>query len=196
MVRSYAIAQSGIPILDRMGDTPNDVATAIRLDIAGRSILLGSDLEASKNPLVGWSAVLALTGANLTKSTVYKVAHHGAKSGFDERVWRDMLAPAPLAMLSPFSRGAHKLPTYDDRQRILSNTANAFITTHPDKPRLLRAKRHRKVETFLGQTTLNRRSAYGPIGHIRWRAPIADPADQGAVELFDGALKLADALTR
>jgi len=194
MARSYEIAQSGIAILDRMGDTPNDVATAVRVNVGGRSILLGSDLEASASPLIGWSAVLALPGATLTKSAVYKVAHHGAKSGHQEDVWQNMLSPAPLALMSPFRLGAHNLPTYDDRQRILGKTATAFITAHPDKARSRSTKRRRKVDMLLEQATLDRRSAYGPVGQIRWRAPLAHPTNHGRVELFDGALHLADAL--
>lgn len=194
MARSYAIAQSGIPILDRLGDTPNQVATVVRLDIGGRSILLGSDLEASTNPLVGWSAVLAIPGATDTKSAVYKVAHHGAQSGHQDEVWDTMLSPAPVALMSPFQLGGHKLPAYNDRKRVLGKTTNAFITAHPDKPRPRPIRRSRKVEAFLGQTTRDRRSAYGPVGQIRWRAPLGDPTNPGQVKLFDGALRLADTL--
>ena len=58
VAQQYAIASSGMDIDDQLtANTPNDTATALRLDVAGRSVLLGSDLEKGSS-LVGWSAVL------------------------------------------------------------------------------------------------------------------------------------------
>ncbi|CAN5425561.1 hypothetical protein BH11PSE11_BH11PSE11_01920 [soil metagenome] len=48
-----------------------------------------------------------------------------------------------------------------------------------------------KVQAFINETVRNRRLAVNEMGHIRWRAPLADPADRGQIELFDGAIELA-----
>lgn len=194
VARTYAIAKAGTAISDRLGSDRNDVATAIRLDVGRRSILLGSDLEASKNPLVGWSAVLRIEGATEVKSRIVKVPHHGALSGHQTEMWDELVTPAPFALLTPFRNGGIKLPKMDDRERILARTQNAFITAHPDKCRPRPPKRPPKVEPFINAATIERQLAYGPVGHVRWRAPIADPAHLGQIELFDGAVPLRDTL--
>jgi len=194
MTRAYSVAQSGGAMLDRLTpNTPNDTAAAIRIEINGNSVLLGSDLESGKDPLIGWAAVLASRVEGDTKSSVYKVAHHGSKSGHHDKVWSDMLEGQALALISPFRWGKHRIPTGDDRLRILSVTNKAYITAHPDKDASPVGKRSTKVEALIRQTLNERRSACGPVGHIRWRAPISNLSALGSIELFDGALALSAA---
>lgn len=190
MARSYSIAKTGGA--DRLTPgTPNDTAAALRIDVGGRSILLGSDLESGKDPLIGWPAVLASATASETKSEVFKVAHHGSKSGHHDDVWSYMLKEQPWALISPFRWGRHRLPNSADRARIKLLTNNAFLTSHPDKSVPPTGRRSSKVEAFIRQTvSKERRLACGPVGHIRWRASLSDLSDKGTVELFDGALPL------
>jgi len=172
---------------------PNDVAVALLLEINDRQILLGSDLEENGNPLVGWSAVMSGTIAPNSKSCVYKVAHHGSKSGHHEPLWNDILHPKPLALLTPFRYGRHKIPTSTDQSRILAITDNAYISSDPNrvaKPN----KKTPKVQTIVNQTVKNLRAANGIVGHIRWRASITNPDDEGTIDLFDGAMKLAEVI--
>jgi len=193
MTRSYAIAKLGSKILDQLTpNDPNDVATALRLDINGRSILLGSDLEKGGSSLVGWRAVLTSIVGPSSKSVVYKVAHHGAESGHHDKVWTDLLHTDPFAMITPFRWGAHRLPTAADRAKILGLTNNCYITSNPNFDPPPPPKRQPKVEAIIQLTATSRRSSVGTIGHIRWRAPLNDLSNPGDVELFDGALRLAE----
>lgn len=193
MATAYALALSGDTSAGRLvAVRPNDVATVLRLDVAERSVLLGSDLEAENNPLTGWTAVFNSLMASERTSSIYKVAHHGSKSGWHDEIWSRMLETRPLALMSPFRWGAHKLPNAIDRARILSMTNRAFITADPNRVRQPTKKRAPKIEAFISQTTKTRRIACGPVGHIRWRADIRDLTDEGDVELFDGALSVAD----
>lgn len=196
MARAYASATSGAALLDRLTPgTPNDTAAALRLDVGGRSVLLGSDLECDRDPLIGWSAVLTSPSAGEKKSLVYKIAHHGSRSGHHDGVWADLLEPRPFALMSPFRWGRHKIPNETDRARILSLTDRSFITSHPDKDAPPVGKRQSKVEAFIRQTAKSRRLACGPVGHIRWRASLSDLSDEGRIELFDGALRLGDTVS-
>lgn len=193
MAQAYAVASSGKNIFDRLTpSTPNDTATALRLDVAGRSVLLGSDLEKGSNPLLGWRAVLTSIMGIEKKSSVFKVAHHGSKSGDHDSIWSDMLDPHPLALISPFRWGRYRLPDAIDRARILSKTDKAYITSHPNRDSPPVGKRSPKVETFIRQATNERRMACGPAGHVRWRASLSDLSDEGHVELFDGAIPLVE----
>ncbi|MBF0401501.1 MAG: hypothetical protein HQL90_12115 [Magnetococcales bacterium] len=168
--------------------TPNDTAVVLRVDAGERSVLLGSDLERGQTPLVGWSSVLNACMATEKKSSVYKVAHHGAESGWHDDVWSEMLINNPFALLTPFRHGNHRLPTTEDRARILAMTDRAFIASHPDKSV---GKRMPKVEELMRRTTIRRREASDTAGLVRWRAPLHELTDDGRIELFDGAKRLS-----
>lgn len=192
MAQAFAAIKRGAREDRLIESLPNDVAVALRLDVQDRAILLGSDLEEEGNPLVGWSAVLDSAAARERRSTTFKVAHHGSRSGHHDGVWRDLLEHDPLSLLTPFRWGRHRIPTPDDRARILTLTKRAFISAHPD--RLVKPKHRtvRKAEDLINRTARNRRQVPGPVGHIRWRAPIFDPNSEGTLDLFDGAMALAD----
>lgn len=190
MVTSYAIATSKVNNLQRIvSNTPNDNATALRINIGGRSILLGSDVEEQGNPLVGWSSILVSHTDKAIYST-FKVAHHGSRSGHHDDVWSLMLTKNPLSFLTPFKLGRHKIPTAMDRARVKGLTNRAYITANPNIEVRPKTKRNSKVEALINIAAKNRQLAIGQVGHIRWRASIDDENDQGVVELFDGAQEL------
>lgn len=171
---------------------PNDVAVALLLEINGRQILMGSDLEEESKTTVGWSAVMLGEAVKDSKCCAVKVAHHGSYSGHSDAVWNELLEPHPLAFITPFRHGSHRIPTESDRARILSLTDAAYISADPNRS-IKAPKKQKKVELLLNRTIRNRRLAVGPVGHIRWRAPIENPVHRGTVELFDGAISLAAA---
>ena len=191
MASCVTAASKGIADSRLMFGAPNDVAVALLLEVGGRQILLGSDLEEESNPLVGWSAVMAGQTAPGTKSETFKVAHHGSVTGHHDPVWDDILQKNALALLTPFRHGKHKLPNPTDRARILARTPRAYISADPGVSGKA-AKKAPKVQSLIDSTIRNRRAAVGPVGHIRWRAPIDNLSDPGVVDLFDGALPLAD----
>lgn len=192
MVQAMAAIKRGAHENRLVESYPNDVAVALRLDIGKRSILLGSDLEEEGDNLVGWSAVLDGQVARKSKSMAFKVAHHGSLSGHHARVWADLLESNPLSLLTPFRFGKHRIPTSADRARILSLTKRAYISAHPERSEKVARKASRKAEDLINRTAHNRRRALGALGHIRWRAPIFDANSEGTVELFNGAMALAD----
>lgn len=191
MSDAYAALKRGAPQDRPVSSAPNHVATAARLDVGGRSLLLGSDLEEEGNQLVGWSAVLRGTLSLERQSGTFKVAHHGSESGHLDAVWTQILLERPLCLLTPFRHGRHEIPTAADRARILERTDQAFISSNPYRATPVAIKRPKKIEALIRAGVKARRQAIGPIGHVRWRAPIADQADPGMVELFDGAMHLA-----
>ena len=67
-----------------------------------------------------------------TKSNIYKVAHHGSKTGHHVDVWRDILDVEPLALLTPFRHGSCKIPDHGERANILALTKNAYISADPN----------------------------------------------------------------
>jgi hypothetical protein len=173
-----------------LASCPNDVAVAILLEINGRQILMGSDLEEESNSNVGWSAVMLGEAIKDAKCCAFKVAHHGSYSGHNNAVWDKLLEPSPIALITPFRHGAHRIPTKSDSQRILALTDAAYISADPNRSSKA-PRKPRKIQAILDHTIMNRRLALMPVGHIRWRAPLNNPIDRGVVELFDGAIPLA-----
>jgi hypothetical protein len=190
MLNYIKVLKRGFAEPGLLASCPNDVAVAILLEINGRQILLGSDLEQESNAKVGWSAVMAGEAVRDSKCCVFKVAHHGSGSGHSEAVWDQLMEPQPLAFITPFRHGSHRIPTDKDRARILARTGDAYISADPNVTSKA-PKKSAKVQAIVGNTIKNRRLANGPMGHIRWRAPIDNLADRGLVELFDGALPLS-----
>jgi beta-lactamase superfamily II metal-dependent hydrolase len=170
---------------------PNHISVALHVEVAGRQLLLGSDLEETGDPLVGWSAVLSSTGRPQAAAEVFKVAHHGSKSGHSDAVWSEMLLPNPLALLTPFRWGRHRLPDATDRERIQTLTQKAYITAHPNEDNRPRKREH-KVQRMISDTARKRWLAAGLLGHVRWRVDLLDDGDEGVVELFGAAMPLKD----
>lgn len=190
MLNYMALLKKGYSEPRLIAGCPNDVAVALLLEVSGRQILLGSDLEQEANTAVGWSAVMTCESVKEIKCCTFKVAHHGASSGHNDRVWNELLEPAPLALLTPFRHGKLRIPTRYERERILSKTEHAYITADPNATVKL-SKKGTKVQALVDGTVRNRRLATGAMGHVRWRAPLAKPTDRGTIELFDGAMSLA-----
>lgn len=169
--------------------SPNHICVAMMVQVGEHHVLLGSDLEDTGDPLTGWSAVLS--SASQPPAEVYKVAHHGSQSGHVDRVWTQLLHPNPLALLTPFRWGRHRLPNAHDRERILSLTDRAYITADPNHDHGP-AKRPPKVEQLLVSTARKRWLAAGKLGHVRWRADLRQENDAGRIELFEEARPLAE----
>ena len=107
---------------------PNLEAVAIHIDLGDEAILLGSDLE--DDGKLGWSAVVSDGWCqNRRKATLYKVAHHGSNTGDHQKIWIDLLKAKPIACLSPFNNGRHRLPTENDKNRIRARVDQAYITS-------------------------------------------------------------------
>lgn len=150
-------------------ENPNYAAVVLWVRVGTRIVLLASDLENTAQNGTGWSAVLSSTGRPDGRAAVVKVSHHGSQSGDHPDVWSTLLDPDPVAVLTPFSRGRHQLPTPADICRIRGQSSRAFITA---PPRLRRSRRRSGlVGRTLRETTRYVREAHPPVGHVRLRAP-------------------------
>jgi hypothetical protein len=66
-------------------DLPNEVALSLWIEVGETKILLGSDMESGPTDC-GWKGVLARPEHPTEKAHVFKVAHHGRKSGHYEQM--------------------------------------------------------------------------------------------------------------
>lgn len=107
---------------------PNFGSVVLHIDVGDDSILLGADME--DDDTFGWTAMIADNWTStLEKAAVYKVAHHGAKSGDCTGVWTTLLRKDPIACLTPFIFAKHRLPEDTDKARIKNNSSSAYISS-------------------------------------------------------------------
>lgn len=168
---------------------PNEASVVLLIDLGNGDdkILLGADLEETTGH--GWTSIInnsvAVKGK---KSSVYKVAHHGSRTGDCPDVWDKLLVPKPFAILAPFSKGRSSLPTEEDVKRILKQTPNAYSSARLGSRR---TKRHdASVEREARDGKWNLRRALPKQGHLRMRRRFGDPRSRWSVNLYGNAAPL------
>ena len=171
-----------------IGLTPNLAAVVLWVTAGRQKILLGADLEETTNPHRGWTAILDSPTRPLGVATTFKVAHHGSANADHPRIWRELLAGKPTAVLTPFRRSGRKLPTTADIRRITARTSSAYITAPTE---LARTRRSPTVQRMLRRSVRSVEPVHGPMGHVRLRA---NGSEEGGwrVELFGAAMSLSD----
>jgi len=167
---------------------PNHATTVIWVTVGNVSVLLGGDLEETGGPNTGWTVIVESPGRPRGLAEVLKVPHHGSADADQPRVWDDMLVRQPIAVLAPWSRGSHYLPTDTDRRRICSRTDDAYTTSKPGRPS--RRKRPRTVDKTINETVRRIHNLNGPMGHIQLRRSVGEPSAPWTVQLMGAARRL------
>ncbi len=179
----YLPQAPGAPINHAPELKPNLEAIAIHIDLGHDSVLLGSDLENYSD--LGWSAVVSNQWCvDRGKAGVYKVAHHGSKTGHHDLIWTKLLKEKPNSAMTPFVKGRHRLPNTDDIQRIRELSSATFISSGTStRPQLDRLELKR-----LGDICKNLSTVNSGFGAIRLRKKVTAP--QWTVQLFGEARHL------
>ncbi len=171
---------------------PNDFSIVLSITIGDASVLLGSDLEHSKDARRGWIAAVASTSDGYSPAAVVKIPHHGGKSGHSEEMWQHLVVDAPVAALTPWQKGGNELPTEADVVRILTRTTTAYCSAGPRRSSSKVYRRSPVVRT-IRESGVRIFPAEPETGVIRMRCGASDCADPGnwRVDLYDGAFALA-----
>ena len=173
--------QRRLPVL-----TKNESGVVLLVNTGPDSILLGNDLEEAG--IGGWTAIVQGCGATDERAIVFKIPHHGGKTGYCDDVWTRMLQDEPYCLLSPFICGSQRLPSRDDCGRILAHTSRGYITCSPALPRK-RRRREPTVEKTIRENMPDLGDVPCSPGQVRLRMVPGDPRSR-RVELFAGALSL------
>lgn len=162
---------------------PNLSAVALHIDMGDDAVLLGADLEDHKT--CGWSTVVAdkWSGARIP-ATAYKVAHHGSYTGDCSQVWKTLLKSEPIAFLTPWTCGGHRLPTDVDQNRIKGLTPHAYISSAASRRPDMDSRQLKRLEDICKKVA---RVNTG-FGAVRLRKQIS--AKSWSVELFGAAAAL------
>ena len=168
---------------------PNQVAVVLWIKIENISILLGADLEETKDSGTGWSVIVDSSTKPSGKACVFKVPHHGSRNADQPKVWSEILEEEPFALVTPFVGGGTNLPTRRDTERICGRTPNAYSSANPLERHT--RKRYGAVEKTIRETVRKMRTISATTGHVRLRRKIFDK-NNWTVELFNGALILKE----
>lgn len=143
---------------------PNLCAIALHICNGADTILLGSDLEISNDPALGWEAILLDRAKPNTLASVFKVPHHGSENGHSADVIATMLSANPISILTAFDRSS--LPREADLLRIKGFSQALYYTSQP-KSRA--PARGRAVEESMREVLKRRRVITKNMGHIQVR---------------------------
>ena len=168
------------PIIQAPELAPNISSVVLHVELGDASILLGADLE--RHSAAGWDIVVADGWCQArSRAGLFKVAHHGSESGDHPDIWATLLSNNPVALMSPFNKGRHALPTANDRDRILKQTSAAYITSTASRRPQLLAEQLKRLEDMAS----NVRPVQSGFGALRARRPAG--AGNWAVETFGSA---------
>ena len=158
-------------------ESENLNAVAVHFTFGCFAVVLGSDLEETGNLQTGWSAIFEeniIEELSLPTASLYKVSHHGSKTGFHEKIWQKLLVKKPLSMTTPYTRSG--LPT-PDNIKVLQELSSIFLITRNPKTSK-KIKRDNMVERELRSIAKNRKSINEKMGHIQMRISV-----DGSVEI-------------
>jgi hypothetical protein len=154
---------------DPRGINPNELSVALWIEVAEKTILLGSDLL--RGPAgCGWIAVLATHNPGDRRAAFYKIPHHGAPNAHYPAVWTALLETNPIAVLAPWRNADKVRPDRADRARIRRLTNRAFATAPSDRPK--RTLDVSDTAAAMSGIAQNVRAAIEPVGHVRARSQI------------------------
>jgi beta-lactamase superfamily II metal-dependent hydrolase len=175
----------GEPKRAAVSTEPNEMSVVLSAQMGQAVALLGADLEASKDPAIGWSAVVACSARPKQKAQVFKVPHHGSETAHDDRVWEYLVDSDVVAVVTPFTRGRQSLPTPADAARLRARAGSVYCTSptpgraHFADPTVARTVR---------EVALALRPRTGAMGQVRVR--VDAHTGRPTVERFGAAFSL------
>jgi beta-lactamase superfamily II metal-dependent hydrolase len=165
----------------------NEMSVAAWIRVGQRCVILGADLENSKDENQGWHAIVNSAERPVGIANAFKVPHHGALSAHHPQSWKALLTENPLAALTAHTPS--RLPSTEDVARITALTNAAYLTSTGKGGKV--PSRDNAVDRTLREVGAIRRTLLGKVGHIRIRMPSNSPSIQPLVHLANGAQLLS-----
>lgn len=167
---------------------PNLQSIVSFVTIEDFGVLLGADLEVTKDVELGWSGVLQ-SKMITRKADIFKVPHHGSENGFDKQIWDELLTPNPHLSITPIKTGKTVLPTQTMINKLLNYSTNSHATANPYVDNAL--KHNHKIRKAIKSTGLKINKLSYEYGHIRFRKDF-NKNEPLSCELFGTALHLSE----
>jgi hypothetical protein len=169
----------------------NHRSIVLHLKMRQAVVLLGSDLQ-NQPGARGWTAILE-TGNRYENASIFKVAHHGSEDSDDDRIWSELLESDRRAVVVPWTRGAHPIPTREQLQKLLQRTSALYVSGIPQYVKVHTRNEVRQALEFQGIHMFK-----DPIltGMIRLRAKGDSKPTQWSVDFFESARVVTPTLAK
>ncbi|MDE7328490.1 MAG: MBL fold metallo-hydrolase [Clostridia bacterium] len=175
-LNSIILPKTGDPVAYEYKDE-NLLSIVLLMKYSSDGALFGGDLEVSQNN-DGWSAIVNNYEHHKNYPSIFKIPHHGSVNAHCELVWRNILQPNPISILTVYNKG-NKLPKDSDIDRIKSLSGALYIVGKKSKEDkafehdLKRSMPKAKVNTMPQE-----------IGLIRYRKNRFKPDEAAKIETF------------
>jgi beta-lactamase superfamily II metal-dependent hydrolase len=164
---------------------PNHNSIALWIAFPAVSVVLGADLEVTRDNRTGWEAVVTGKFKPRKRASLIKLPHHGSANAHSPNFWNRMLVRRPAALVTPWRS---VLPIATDVARICNTTSEAYITRRDVPGNFYRYEP--AVGRAMRAAMLNRRPVGGPFGHVRARHPMLDKRGRWSIEVTGDAAEL------
>ncbi len=144
----------------------NLLSLVLLVEFNGNGVLLGGDMENSPDKSGGWDAIVSNYTHTRTRSSVFKVPHHGSDTGFNENVWNNLLTELPISILTEFNK--NKLPTKEAVDRLISLSQRLYIIGGDNKRNKELERKINKIDRTKSITSVSTN-----IGCVRYRQKLA-----------------------
>jgi beta-lactamase superfamily II metal-dependent hydrolase len=182
---SNLITEFGVP-QKRLVVNQNKRAVVLFVKFGDHRIMLGSDLEVTASPQMGWLGIINLSQIFDKPASYFKIPHHGSENGYHDKIWNVLLTNKPIGTLTPWNRNK-KLPQPDMVLKYKALTRKMFISSPPvftAKPK----RRDPDIEKLLRTFDYDVREVKYIQGIIRARIKMTET--EWTVDLFDAAIEL------
>lgn len=169
--------------------TPNYGSVVLWISINNNIILLGSDLENTKEEDTGWIGILSSNTCPSEKAKVFKIPHHGSANADNSQIWKGIVDKEPFAVLTPYKNGRVALPKDCDIQRICERTTKSYITASFKEKKL---RTEYKTDKLMEGYIRNRRLVHSDFGYVQLRRDISKSSSEWEVYLFGRASELCE----
>lgn len=188
-IREFAALAPAVGASKRAVPRPerNPHCVVLWIEVGEVRAILGADLERASTPDRGWTAIVDSAGRPQGSCHFIKIPHHGSEDAHDERMWTELLVPAPHAGVTPFRQGRVALPRESDAARIAGLTEHAWLTRGtPDSRSPVRP---RAVERTIAEMGGSLRMTSVEPGRVTFRCG-ADTPDHWTVDAPNPAVRL------
>jgi hypothetical protein len=170
LVEAATGLKSTVPRRYKALEGPNGASVAVIVRRGDLALLLGADLENTDNTEAGWDAVLTYAKPSI-RASVIKVPHHGSPGAHHDGVWDELAEAEPVAVITPWAKGAKFLPTEDDLARLRGLTKRLYLTA---TPALARARKDTEVRKLIQKVHGDRIEELRGWGHVRARRRLTE----------------------
>lgn len=184
---STLITEFGVSSKQIIAKSPNAKSVALFLKLGEHRAVLGSDLEVSTTDLEGWVNILDHNLVIDRPASLFKIPHHGSKTGYHIRIWDELLLAQPISKLTPWNKNS-KLPQPEMLEKYLGHTANLYMTSPliNSTPK----KRNRKIEKDIKNSNVKILEVKFEFGIIRSRINMFNVNEIWHTELYNKAFQV------